>query len=61
MREFSSKLVAFASVMFTLSVTPVLAFAGAGLLTYGTYLIYHPAGYIVGGILLIVLAIDSRL
>lgn len=55
----TAKLIAFASVLFTLSITPVLAITGATLLTYGTYLIYHPAGYIVGGLILILAAIDS--
>lgn len=29
------------------------AMAGAGLCAYGAALIYHPAGYIVGGVLMI--------
>lgn len=59
MKAFISKLAGFVSVVFTLSVTPVLAIFGAALLSYGAYLIYHPAGFIVGGIMLLLAAIDS--
>ena len=31
----------------------VLAVAGAGLVSYGAWLVFAPAGYIVGGVLLI--------
>lgn len=27
--------------------------AGAGLIAYGAWLVYHPAGFIVGGVLLL--------
>jgi hypothetical protein len=36
-----------------------LAIAGAGLLVYFSYLIYHPAAYAVGGIFLLLAAWDA--
>ena len=55
MRAFVSKL----SAQLSNAVTPVLAIAGAGLLSYGAYLIYHPAAFIVGGVLILLAAWDS--
>ncbi len=34
---------------------------GAGLVSYGAWLVYEPAGYIVGGILLLVAGVVSAL
>jgi len=59
MRVFVSKLRAKASNLFTGLLTPVLALAGAALLSYGAYMIYHPAAFIVGGLLVIYAAYDS--
>lgn len=39
--------------------TPALAIAGSGLITYGVYLIYEPAAFLAGGVLLLVGAWDS--
>lgn len=33
----------------------LLGFAGAGFIAYGSWLIYQPAGFIVGGTLLLVM------
>jgi hypothetical protein len=57
MRAFASKL----GEIFQGAISPVTALLGAGLISYGTYLISHPAGFIVGGALLIAVAVDSRL
>ncbi len=35
----------------------LLGFAGAGLVSYGSWLIYAPSGFLVGGILLMVFAL----
>jgi hypothetical protein len=50
---------------FILKVFPALfpilvALAGMGLIAYGAALFCLPAGYVVGGVLLIVAVIDSR-
>lgn len=37
----------------------ILGLSGAGLLAYGAYLIYQPAGFVVGGVLLLVAAWDA--
>ena len=37
-----------------------VALSGAALVAYGTSLIYRPAGFIVGGVFLILGALDSR-
>lgn len=34
-----------------------LLIAGAGLLSYGAWLVYEPAGYIVGGVLVLTQAV----
>jgi len=38
----------------------IVALAGAALIAYGVSLIFLPAGFIVGGFLLILAALDSR-
>jgi hypothetical protein len=39
---------------------PFVALVGAGFIAYGAAEIYRPAGWIVGGLLLILAAWDSR-
>ena len=39
--------------------TPALAIAGAGLFSYGAYLIYRPAAFVVGGVFLLLAAWDA--
>jgi hypothetical protein len=34
--------------------------AGAGLIAYGTSLIFFPAGFLIGGLFLILAGIDAR-
>lgn len=55
MPDFLSK----ARAVIALVLTPVLAVSGAGLATYGIYLIYEPAAFIVGGLLLLAAAWDA--
>lgn len=37
----------------------VFALAGAGVISYGAWLVYQPAGFIVGGAFLLVIGIGS--
>lgn len=59
MKGFRSKLLFAITTAFIFSLTPVLAIAGAGLLSYGAYLAWHPAAFIVGGVLVLFAAYDS--
>lgn len=59
MREFVSKFLTGISDLFTVVLIPFLVIAGAGLLSYGAYLIYAPAAFIVGGLLLLAAAWDA--
>jgi hypothetical protein len=52
MRGFVSKLAGY--------LLPVAAVAAMGLISYGAYLVYSPAGYIVGGVLLLLAVFDAR-
>jgi len=52
MRGFISKLAGY--------LLQVAAVAGMGLISYGAYLAYPPAGYIVGGVLLLLAVFDAR-
>lgn len=52
MRGFISKLAGY--------ILPIAAVAGMGLISYGAYLVYSPAGYIVGGVLLLLAVFDAR-
>lgn len=51
MRGFTSKLAGY--------ILPVAAVAAMGLISYGAYLIYSPAGFIVGGALLLLAIFDA--
>ena len=55
MRVFASKLRAAASRSLTLC----LGIAGAGLIAYGAYLVYPPAAFIIGGIIVLFAGWDS--
>lgn len=44
----------------TVNGAAIVALAGAALIAYGVSLIFLPAGFIVGGFLLILAALDSR-
>lgn len=55
--EFIRK--ALASIFLIMTNPVALAVAGAGLLSYGAYLIYAPAGYAIGGVLLLLAAWDA--
>jgi hypothetical protein len=57
MMGFIRKTLASASLVFTHP--SVLALAGAGLVSYGAYLIYHPAGFVTGGLLLLLASWDA--
>lgn len=57
MKGFIRKSLAGISNVFTHPST--LAIAGAGLLVYFSYLLYHPAAYAVGGIFLLLAAWDA--
>lgn len=54
---FIRKALASIPNLFTLPLP--LAMAGAALVSYGAYLIYHPAGFIAGGFLLLIGAWDA--
>ena len=45
---------------FKINGAAIVALAGAALIAYGVALIFLPAGFVVGGFLLILAALDSR-
>lgn len=55
MREFVSNF----RVIISNWLVFVLALIGAALISYGVYLIYHPAAFIVGGVLILAAAWDA--